>query len=139
MAEDSPELTRWLSDIERIKRERKGRKEIYRFPTVELKDEFVRSLRRRSDDDVRNVLEALLVDPPREGLAWVAQLLPDSPGIALVVLEAYYQARMWNLSDVVILTLSDAEEIIRAKYPSSAKGRAAADDPTPPPSANRLR
>ncbi|WP_433318644.1 restriction endonuclease [Micromonospora chersina] len=63
---------------------------------------------------------------PWEGITWVMELLPRHPRIALEALEAYFTAHAPYLSDSMIHALSDAEEIIRARYiglPESSEER----------------
>ena len=53
---------------------------------------------------------------PWEGIRWVLQLLPDRPTIALAALDAYFLAHMWDMFDMLIAAMSDAEAVIRARY-----------------------
>jgi restriction system protein len=53
---------------------------------------------------------------PWEGIRWVMQLLPDRPATALVAIDAYFLAHMWDMTDSLIHAMSDAEAIIRTRY-----------------------
>jgi restriction system protein len=53
---------------------------------------------------------------PWEGIRWVLQLLPDKPATALVALDAYFLAHMWDMTDSLINAISDAEAVIRGRY-----------------------
>jgi restriction system protein len=54
--------------------------------------------------------------PPWEGITWIIDLLPHFPKQALESLNGYILAHVQLLPDGRLSGLSDAEEIIRAKY-----------------------
>lgn len=54
--------------------------------------------------------------PTWEGLTWVLDLLPHSPGVAIDVVHAYTLAHAQVLADVRLSGLSDAIELIRSRY-----------------------
>lgn len=51
-----------------------------------------------------------------EGLTWILDLLPFSPGEAIRVIEAYYLANIQFLPDDQLIALSECITIIRAKF-----------------------
>jgi restriction system protein len=53
---------------------------------------------------------------PWEGITWINGLLPGRPRVALEALSAYFDAHMHYLTDSMINAISDAEEVIRARY-----------------------
>lgn len=54
--------------------------------------------------------------PPWEGITWIVDLLPDNPKQALEVLDGYITTHISFLAEGRIRGLSEAAEIIRAKY-----------------------
>jgi restriction system protein len=125
------------------------------FPTDELFENFLATLDKRSDHEIKMVLECLLVSESSyghdrlilqlmlnnqesrdrfkeryplylqrlvskkyawEGITWILDLLPESPKEALQVIDAFFYAYCQILPDNVLSGLSDANEIIRAKF-----------------------
>lgn len=58
----------------------------------------------------------LIRHPPWEGLTWVLDLLPDNPQEAINVVSAYFVAHVHWLPEGRMHSLSDVENIIRARY-----------------------
>lgn len=58
----------------------------------------------------------LVRQPPWEGLTWVLDLLPDNPREAINVVSAYFVAHVHWLPEGRMHSLSDVENIIRARY-----------------------
>ncbi len=58
----------------------------------------------------------LIRQPPWEGLTWVLDLLPDNPQEAINVVSAYFVAHVHWLPEGRMHSLSDVENIIRARY-----------------------
>lgn len=54
--------------------------------------------------------------PVWEGLSWTLDLLPDFPNESLKAIDAFFLANCQFLPDFALSGLSDATEIIRAKY-----------------------
>lgn len=54
--------------------------------------------------------------PPWEGITWIIDLLPHWPGEALKGLDAYFLAHAQQLPDGRVCGLSEAAELIRAKF-----------------------
>jgi restriction system protein len=135
----------------------------YQFPTDAHKDQYLKTIKNRSEEDVVKLLRKFLVpscwlgadkshmewlldlesnDPgrfkklmqsqylrrvfdyfsgqstqfPWEGITWVLDLLPHFPKDALEGLKAYVLAHIQQLPDGRLNGLSDAQEIIRAKF-----------------------
>lgn len=64
--------------------------------------------------------------PPWEGITWVIDLLPHWPGEAIKAIDAYFLAHAQLLPDGRFVGLSEATELIRAKFigvPSSVHGQ----------------
>ncbi len=53
---------------------------------------------------------------PWEGITWINELLPGRPRVALEALSAYFDAHMHCLTGSMINAVTDAEEVIRARY-----------------------
>lgn len=54
--------------------------------------------------------------PVWEGLTWVLDLLPQAPNQALSVISAYLFAYVQMLPDLRLVSLADAQSLIRARY-----------------------
>jgi restriction system protein len=129
------------------------------FPTNEMKDEYLKSISKYSDKEIKDILRCLLVptgnfgsdlhnfsfnkslkksktenpifvkeyykklresfaknSPVWEGLSWTLDLLPDFPNESIKAIDAFFLANCQFLPDYALSGLSDATEIIRAKY-----------------------
>lgn len=58
--------------------------------------------------------------PAWEGLGWVIDLLPKHPRMALNVIDAFFQAYYYRLTDNYLSGLFDAQAIIRNRYIESS-------------------
>jgi restriction system protein len=59
--------------------------------------------------------------PPWEGITWILDLLPDSPGQTLEVLNAYLVAHAQWLPDGRLAGLGDASELVRSRFIGESK------------------
>lgn len=75
-----------------------------------------------SEHDRRLIMHRLTGEkyPVWEGLAWVIDLLPQHPRMALDVIDAFFHACWSRLSDNYISGLFDAQAIIRSYYIESS-------------------
>lgn len=56
------------------------------------------------------------VPPTWEGLTWVLDLLPHMPKRAIDVIDGYLEAYAWTLPDIWLTGLTDASDLIEARY-----------------------
>jgi restriction system protein len=99
----SDKLTfQWLVHLVRTK-------ELRRFSQFQRRlVAYVRSIAKSSPEND--------VPPPWEGITWVLDLLPENPREAIGALDAYFMAHCGFMPDGRLSGLSDAIEVIRAKY-----------------------
>jgi restriction system protein len=95
------------------------------FPTEDMLEEYLSTIDKRSDEEVKNIIRHFLtysdfLDLDREyqleGITWILNLLPYYPIRALETLKSYFIVHMGSISQAFIYGIEETMILICAKF-----------------------